>query len=55
MQPLSPPTAKGCTVVLDDFHHKTADQPRRQAKATAKRLKHTKLEHERKTICGVLS
>lgn len=40
MKPYSPATSKGRTVGRDDVHHKTADQPKRAAKSSAKALRH---------------
>lgn len=45
MKPYSPPTDKGRTVAVDDVYHKTADQPRREAKASAKALRKQARQH----------
>ena len=39
MKAYSPQTSKGRTVAGDDVHHKSADQPKPAANATAKALK----------------
>lgn len=39
MRVYSPSTNKGRTVSHDDVHHKTADQPRGDARAAAKALR----------------
>lgn len=40
MKPYTPNTLKGRVVAGDDIHHRTADQPQKAAKASAKRMTH---------------
>lgn len=40
MKPYTPPTNIGRKRSVDDIHHKTADQPRIEAKKTAKAARH---------------
>lgn len=40
MHPYAPPTNLGRTRSIDDIHHKTADQPRSDAKKAAKAARH---------------
>lgn len=40
MKPYAPPTNIGRTRAVDDIHHRTADQPRADAKKTAKAARH---------------
>lgn len=40
MKPYTPNTPKGRTIARDDIHHRTADQPRRLAKQSAKAQRH---------------
>jgi hypothetical protein len=40
MKPYTPETDRGRTVGGHDIHHKTADQPKAAAKASAKSMRH---------------
>jgi hypothetical protein len=40
MKPYAPPTNIGRTRAVDDIHHRTADQPRADAKKAAKAVRH---------------
>jgi hypothetical protein len=40
MKPYTPSTNIGRTRGVDDIHHKTADQPRKEANKTAKAARH---------------
>lgn len=48
MKPYAPTTDTGRTRAVDDVHHRTADQPRRAAKASAKALRHAARQQARK-------
>jgi hypothetical protein len=51
MKPYSPATSKGRTVAGDDVHHKTADQPKRAANASAKALRHAARQDAKRHTC----
>lgn len=50
MKPYSAPTDKGRTVAGEDMHHRTADQPRKAARASAKAQRKAARQHGAKQI-----
>lgn len=50
MKAYTPQTNKGRTIGINDIHHKTADQPKEAAKASAKAGKHSARQEGQKII-----
>jgi hypothetical protein len=50
MKPYTPGTSKGRTVAVDDVHHRTADQPRNVAYASAKALRRSARQDGQKQV-----
>ncbi len=50
MKPYTPATNKGRTVGGNDIHHRTADQPRKGATASAKAMRHAARQAAAKEI-----
>jgi hypothetical protein len=50
MKAYSPSTNKGRTVAIDDVHHKTADQSKKESLAASKSLKHSVRQWANKEI-----
>lgn len=48
MKPYTPNTHKGRTVGGHDIHHKTCDQPKHAAKASAKAMRHSARQEGRR-------
>jgi hypothetical protein len=49
MKVYAPPTKKGRTVAVDDVHHRSADQPTKDRKASARALKRSARQHGKKS------
>jgi hypothetical protein len=54
MRPYSPETNKGRHLAGHDVHHKTADQPKTFANASAKKLKKAARQEGREVVRGEL-
>lgn len=52
MKAYSPETNKGRTVAINDIHHSTADQGRKEAKAAAKAMR-SQARQDGKKVCSL--
>lgn len=55
MHPYSPRNHKGRTVAGHDIHHRTADQPKEAANASAKAMRHAARQDGRRQITAEIS